>query len=115
MEPPPAAGPTRQTEPENPPALSLSDIFSGVLAALEKTPTRPASPERAESGRATGGLHRPPEAAVEPEKSLRGIGGSPSIEIGSPQWALGSQQWVIGSGQWAAGNGQWAADVAVGK
>ncbi len=103
---PPAAAPVRQTEPEKPPALSLSDIFSGVLAALEKTPPRPATPERAENGPAMGGSP-PIEAAGEPDKPLPAMGGSPPIEIGSPQWALGSQQWVIGNGPWAMGNGQW--------
>ncbi len=49
-----------------------------------------------------GGLP-PTEAASEPEKPLRGMGGSPPIEIGGEQWIVDSGQWIVGSGQWAGG------------
>ncbi len=105
----------RRTEPEPAPALSLSDIFSGVLAALEKAPSRPAAAEPAESSprplvaALQGGTDGSPpvEAVAEPDRFLRAIGGLPSIEIGSPQWPLESQQWVIGSGPWAPSGQPW--------
>lgn len=111
---------TRQPEPA--PALSLSDVFSGVLAALEKTPSGPsvsASDEKPSDDRPeTIAIEsaRPPVAmpATVPLRAeaapSRALGEVSAIPI-DQRWALGDQQCVVGVGPWDQGVSQWATAI----
>ncbi|MCE5266300.1 MAG: hypothetical protein LLG00_00235 [Planctomycetaceae bacterium] len=126
---PTAATSIPQAEPEASAALSLSDVFSGVLAALEKTPQQPAPaenpevgpnrgtvtaadiPEKTTSRRRTVRTTTPVQTGGRANSSAQTVANSPSIEIGGP-WMLGNEQWIVGSGQWATVGGQGGQEIA---
>jgi Mrp family chromosome partitioning ATPase len=131
MEPDSVAA-ARQTEPQPAPALSLSDIFSGVLAALEKAPSRPAA-ELAESNRSVAGVQ---ELPVVPATRLPGAAETAAPQTPKPRLdrdlavsapppavaepdrflraigdlpsiEIGSPQWPLETQQWVIGSEPW--------
>ena len=111
---PAAAIPLRPTTPTIPtakqPPTPSSDTFDGVLAALEKPPSR--------LPKAEGGGRRAETRAEEhvtppdcgPGGREPGPGNLPPLEVGSEQWAVTSGQWAVDGGQWAIGSKPWATD-----
>ncbi|MEN6452089.1 MAG: hypothetical protein ABFC96_16485 [Thermoguttaceae bacterium] len=97
-------------EPEVQPALSLSDVFSGVLAALEKSPTEPANGKRTNAARETANVpHVAPAPRTEPSGIMGVPASSPSIAIAAGSW-VGDQQWVVGSGHWTPTATEWVSE-----